>query len=148
MIFSLLKFTPLNWNFTSLVQKQLTTFEPDESFFTQANGQIRTELTSTDELSLHPLAQYHNLGCEGMSKRASLKQITAVRLMEVVYSFFMRTEWPEALVVRAHRGWGPGSKVYRVEGISPHPQETDQVLTLAGHEAKHHLHSLMIPLLL
>lgn len=142
MIFSLLKLTKLNWNL-SLVQKQLATFKPDESFFTQANRQIRTELTSTDELSLHPLAQYHNLGCEGMSKRTSLKQIKAVRLMEVVYSFFLRTVWPEALVVRAHRGWGPGSKVYRVEGISPHPEETDQVMTLAGHEAKHYLHSLM-----
>lgn len=45
-------------------------------------------------------------------------------------------------------GEGQDVKYTGVEGISPHPEETDQVMTLAGHEAKHYLHSLMIPVLL
>ena len=43
-----------------------------------------------------------------MSKRRSLKQIKADRLMEEVYSFFLRTGWPEALITQTQGGWSTG----------------------------------------
>lgn len=83
-----------------------------------------------------------------MSKRRSLKQIKADRLMEVVYSFFLRTGWPEAVVTQAQGGWGTGYKEFRVKGISTHLEKEqgmamEEALTLAGHE-KRCLQYLMI----
>lgn len=43
-----------------------------------------------------------------MSKRRSLKQIKADRLMEEVYSVFLRTGWPEALITQSQGGWSTG----------------------------------------
>lgn len=43
-----------------------------------------SQISSAKCLSLCPLAEYHNLVCEVMAKRRSLKQIKAGRLMEVV----------------------------------------------------------------
>lgn len=56
---------------------------------TESKRKVRPPLMSA--LFLYPLAQYHNLVCVGMSRRRSLKQIKADRLMEVVYSFLLRT---------------------------------------------------------
>ncbi len=59
--------------------------------YEQSRKQGKSQAPADECISLHPLAQYHNLVCVRMSKRRSLKQIKADRLMEVVYSFFLRT---------------------------------------------------------